>query len=327
MSLSPPPRYFPIERGLYEVTAGLKPLGTRSRDFENGIYDSMVFQFDGSFREKRQAKLTARRENLQKYHGLLEPLPAEATASAVHALIQRLVTEWPAHFEWDPTQLTLSCRLTAERLWFNAGGELLEVEGGPADPPYLNAFDALACQFSEDCALLVEGSGDGKTVMLHVCSPSHWAPAEKLGLSFLEMHGPVPHFERVAKAMPALLDAMVSKGPYVRFVWSFVTDTRLNHHPVAPPGADPVLWRGRSFDSSLDTPFYLRVERQVTLPLPESRASLFFIGLSFLSGATIRDNVKFRTQLLSALRSMSREARLYKGVEHCFDELTQWLEA
>ncbi|MBK7892637.1 MAG: DUF3445 domain-containing protein [Bdellovibrionales bacterium] len=275
---------------------------------------------------KRLEKLRARTENLAKYHAM-GTLPAGVTLAAVKTIVDRLTTEWPGYFSWEPVGRILRCDLTGESLEFSPTGELLNGHESSVQPPYLNAFDALACQIPEDCALLLEGDGLGKTAMLHVCSPSHWAPEEKLGLSFLELHGPVPHFERIAKALPAIVDAMVNKGPFVRFVWSFVTDTRLNHHPVPPPGIEPASWTGRSFNPTLEVPFYLRIERQTTVPVPEAHASLFFIGLSFLSGAEIKASDRFRTQLISALHSMSPDARRYKGVEHCFDDLVGWLES
>ena len=262
----PSPQYFPIERGLYEVAPGLKPLGTRFGDFDNGRLDSVVFQFDESFLAKRQEKLKARTENLAKYHGV-GALTAGVGLAAVKAIVDRLTAEWPCYFLWEPVSRVLSCQLTGELLELGPAGELLRVHGSSVQPPYLNTFDALACQIPEDCALLQGGDGLGKTAMLHVCSPSHWAPEEKLGLSFLELHGPVPHFERFAKALPAIVDAIVNKGPFVRFVWSFVTDTRLNHHPAPPAGVDPAIWRGRSFNPAFEVPFYLRIERQTTVPV------------------------------------------------------------
>lgn len=321
-----PPRYFPIERGLYEVAPGLKPLGTPFKAFANGLLDSVIFQFDESFLTKRQEKLKARAERLGKYHGL-SSLPAHVIRAAVADMIKRLTTEWPNFFLWEPTGHCLHCHLTGESLRLSANGELLSVVGSSVDPPYLNIFDALACQIPEDCAILLKSGGLGEIVMLHVCSPSHWAPEEKLELSFLELHGPVPHFERIAKSLPAIIDAIVNKGPFVRFVWSFVTDTRFNHHPHPPSGFDSVQWQGRSFDPKLNIPFYLRVERQSTAPIPEVNASWFFIGLSFLSGSEIKANDDFRTQMISALHSMSPDARRYKGVEHCFDDLIGWLES
>ena len=123
----------------------------------------------------------------------------------------------------------------------------------------------------------------------------------------------------------AIVDAMIHKGPFVRFVWSFVTDTRLNHHPEAPPGVDPVFWKGRSFDANKEEPFYLRVERQVVYGLPEISSSVFTIRLSFWRASEICADPLKRQMLLGALESMTPESRQYKGVASCFDPLTKML--
>jgi hypothetical protein len=119
---------------------------------------------------------------------------------------------------------------------------------------------------------------------------------------------------------------MVEKGPYVRFVWGFATDSRLNHHPEPPPGEDPGVWRGRSFHPDRpESPFTLRVERQVLLGLPELSASLFAIRVLFIPGERVRARPEWRELLLGALRSMTPESRSYKGLDGSFDEVVAWL--
>ena len=47
--------YFPLQKGRYEVTAGLYPLGT---DFGNGHDDNLIFQIDANFPRYREEKIT-----------------------------------------------------------------------------------------------------------------------------------------------------------------------------------------------------------------------------------------------------------------------------
>lgn len=327
------PIYFPIERGVYEVGPGLKPLGF---DFGNGKLDQVAFQIDENFSVFRENKIEARKENLQKYHGIRN-LNASTQAAVVEFLLESFTREYPDFFlrEITPNGDTrLHCALTDETLLISKDGELLEAKSALV-PMYQNAFDALISQVQEDAAIVSrevsrEVSRDSERdwlSMLHVTSPSHWDPQQKLGLSFIDVHSPIPGSERLVKAHKTLVDAMISKGPFVRFVWSFVTDTRLNHHPLPPDDADPVTWKGRSFDDSdpSKSPFHLRIERQLTLGLPETEAALFLIRVHFVDGQTIRAHEKWRTQLISALQSMSPESRIYKGVAHCFDSLIHWL--
>lgn len=323
-----PAIYFPIERERYEVAPGLKPLGF---DFGNGSTDAKVLQLDREFGRYQGEKTAARREDINKYY-LVSALSTEARAAVIRKLLALMTGEYPQIFELrelPAERLNLRCNHTLQTLSFTRIGELLEIDGDLPSPKYADAIDALMNQLQEDVAVVsVAPRGDAANwlSLLHVSLPSHWAPGEKIGRDFASFHAPVPGFERMAMVQQQLVDAMINKGPYVRFVWSFVTDTRLNHHPTAPVGTNVEIWRGRTFDPQLRSPFFLRVERQVTLGLPEVNSALFFIRVSFIDGLAIRENSAQCTQLLGALRSMTSESRRYKGIEPCFDELVAWLE-
>lgn len=321
--------YFPIDRKLYEVAPGLKPLGF---DFGNGTLDQNVFQIDDDFPRYRSEKLASRAEDLSKYHAVSKLSP-RVEASVVQRIVEHLLREWPQYFRLEKSAQvkSLECALTSETLSFDSSWKLIDVVGGPT-PPYVSALDALMMQVQEDAAILsgdpVNDSPGNWLSMLHILLPSHWDPREKIGHDFASFHKPVPGFEKMAKAQHQLADAMINKGPFVRFVWSFVTDTRLNHHPSPPPDADPVKWRGRAFNAGPDTsPFHLRIERQTILSLPDVRASLFLIRLSFIEGEAIRKDNQMREQLVGALESMTPAARTYKGVADCYSELTNWLKS
>jgi hypothetical protein len=327
---STPAVYFPIERGVYELGPGFKPLGY---DFGNGLHDADVFQLDRDFKRYRSEKLAAREENIEKYFGV-DRLAPEVQSAAVDFILNRAVSEHPAYFRLElmGTTRTLVCALTGEVLSFSPAGELISAQGQNSTPPYSHAIDALMSQFQEDAAIVSTSNVGGKPQnwmsLMHVCGPSHWDPREKLGRDFLAVHAPIPGFEKAARAHLQIIDAMVNKGPFVRFVWSFVTDVRLNHHPEPAFGADPALWKGRSFNLRPDgsAPFHLRVERQTTVGLPAAAASLFFIRLSFIDGNQLKKNKSWNSQLVSALQSMTPESRAYKGVAGCFDDLVGWLE-
>ncbi|HVK60957.1 MAG TPA: heme-dependent oxidative N-demethylase subunit alpha family protein [Bdellovibrionales bacterium] len=321
-----PAVYFPIERGLYEIGPGFKPFGF---DFGNGDADGKVFQIDREFARFRQEKEDARAENLSKYFGV-ERLSPEALKAAVDFILDKATSEYPDLFELrtiDESKV-LHCRLTGETLRFSKAGELIDVKRQKSSVPYRHAFDALVSQFQEDAAIISVDDNENWMSAMHISGPSHWDPREKLGRDFIAVHKPIPGFDKVARAHQQIVDAMVNKGPFVRFVWSFVTDTRINHHPEPAPGIDPALWKGRSFQERDDgqAPFHLRVERQLTFGMPEVKSSLFLIRLSFIDGNELKANPLWRTQLVSALKSMTPESRVYKGVAGCFDQLVSWLE-
>lgn len=315
------PRYFPIERGLYEVGPGLKNLGT---DLGQGDFDKKVFQIDSDFLKARQNKIDCLVENSAKYI-LRHDFPVGDEAHVAKVVLQLLIKEYPELFVLNSKGNELQCLKTGDLIRFNEKFELIDFSGPRGVQSLL---DALLLQVQEDLAITRRTDSETDFLAyLNLCCASHWSPADKIGKNFGRVHAPIPGNEKLVKAAKNLVEAMINKGPFVRFVWSFVTDTRLNHHPEPPPGVDPVYWKGRSFDALSENPFFLRVERQVTWGIPELDLSIFTIRISFIPALDIKANPKWSEQMRSALQSMSPESRQYKGVAQCFDQLIQFLSS
>jgi hypothetical protein len=196
-------------------------------------------------------------------------------------------------------------------------GPLLDwIAGRPAAERPLHAL-ALALQ--EDVAW-VEAEAPGAPVraaMLHVCWPSGWAPAAKVGLDFAAIHRPVADGAMLRSAAAALSRAMVSGGPYLRHVWTLAATGARSRHPDDPPadagpqGAVPALW--------------FRCERQVSLPIADAPAAtgdgraaggaaLFLIRLHVSPLGQVLADPARRARLLAALASMSDATLDYKGL-------------
>lgn len=326
------PFYFPIERGVYEISPGLRPLGF---DFGNEHFDKNVFQITEEFSKYRQNKLDCREERLSKYF-CQKKISDERSSALVKFIIEKLLNEYPQYFSIENKYL--SCLHTGDQLHFDEDYNLLSFTSTEIiKTPVLHSIDALSLQVQEDLAFVcndynkkINGvkdleSAEDYLALLHLCSASHWAAEDKIGLNFLDIHHPIPGIEKINRISKKLVELMIYKGPFVRFIWSFVTDDRLNHHPIAPDNYDQKLWTGRHFDELQSVPFYFRVERQVTYGLPHVDAALFTIGVSFISGNEIRKNAELRQQLILALKSMTPQSRVYKGVSECFDNFITWL--
>ena len=327
-TLPSPARYFPLDRGLYEVAPGLHPL---TRSFGNGPLDSQAFQITSAFPRYRENKLRCRAERFSKYvqERNLEP----ETSSAVNGfLVGRLCEEHPTLFTREdlPDGCTVHAHHTGDTIALDARFELRA--DSPESRRFHSAFDALCMQFECDLAVM-RAEGEQQLfrdwlAQIHLCAPSHWAAEDKIGLPFTAIHAPIPHIEKVNAAAEGLVRAMIHRGPYVRFVWGFATDDRLNHHPVPPLGHDPAAWRGRSFDAARHpAPVLLRIERQVTWGIPHVNAALFGIHVGFIEGNAVRDNLRERELFTSALRSLSPQSRVYKSVEGSLEDVLAWLEA
>ena len=311
-------KYFPPASGKYEVKPGLMPLGT---DYGNGAADGWTFQFDSGFAAYRSVKRAARAERLGKYYQTHDFAP-EIAGTVNRFVARRLADEHPGLFALDERgeALTLHCALTGETLQFDA--EMRHVTATDADPPYADAFDALAVQVQEDLAVVRRVEGKDWACAIHLCFPYRWTAEEKIGLDFVTMHLAVPGMETFRK--PGMVTNMIKFGPFTRFVWELCTDDRLNHHKEPPPGIDLEAWRERPFDPQQPR-LFLRVEREVLHGFPEQEAALLAVRVSFRDGEEIRKDATLRDPLCKTIESMSPEALHYKGLAEQRDAVLAWL--
>ena len=321
------PHYFPIERGRYDVGPGLFRFGT---DFGNGQQDQRMFQIDSEFDRYRRNKLEARREDLAKYYRIERYARAEARTVAKF-ITTRLAKEYPQYFAVTEADklLELACGLTGERLQFDGDFNLVGTKGQASSttPEYVSALDALTCQVQEDLSVVsARTKGEHWISAIHACAPNYWAPSDKIGKSFASVHAPVAGMDQTNRAQQAMIDAMIFKGPFVRFTWGLTTDKYLNHHPVPAPGHDPLLWRGRDF--SPEAPhLFLRVERQVAWGFPEIGCALFTIRTYLTDCINVRGDTGKRNSLISAIEDMSDEQLAYKGLTNRASDILDWLES
>lgn len=312
--LPEPANYFPLNSVRFAVTPGFFPITT---DFGNGGRDLRLFQIDREFARFRENAVAARTENVEKYV-CFDPGFGTIASGVCRVIVDRLCTEYPLNFEWEPGPDgagVLRCRMTNERLVFDLGMRLVPGKCSVAAvPPYQNAFDALMSQVPEDMAVVALPKDEpDKNVALHVTSPSHWSPEEKIGQSFLQTHAPVPHFDRIAAASAKLLESVRTRsGPVVRFNWGIEFTDRLNLHPEPPAGADPEEWNRRRVRPTDKGPIYLRIERQVLVGVPEVRALLFAIRVYVRPVMDLSD--RERIALRDTLLTMPEESRVYKGL-------------
>lgn len=322
MELPPPAQYFPIRNGRYDVAPALRPFGT---SFGNGAADGHVLQLDSAFAVYRANKLACHASRPGK-HIASGGLETQVAAAVARLLIDRLCTEHPAWFTRRPEPNgggMLACALTGDRLWFDAETRLLAAE---SEVLYSDALDALACQVQEDLAVVCQApDGSDRLAAYHICAPSHWSPEEKRGRGFAAIHTPVPGMGTVNGVAGSMVEAMIHRGPFVRFVWGLDTDRRLNRHPEPPAGVALDDWRSPPFDPAAPAPLVFRAERQVTWGLPEVSAALFVIRPYLTEGGLVRDDPEKREALRSAVSGMSAVSRTYKGISGYADALLAWL--
>ncbi|HKP60780.1 MAG TPA: heme-dependent oxidative N-demethylase subunit alpha family protein [Polyangiales bacterium] len=171
------------------------------------------------------------------------------------------------------------------------------------DSAALDELDALARALQEDFCVMCAGEDyAGRAALIDVRFPSGWRPERLAGADFRSLHAPVPGFPGDDRAAQSMVRSMIERGPFVRFVWTLSPDDRLDHHPDAPH---------RSSWEHTDRA-WLRVERQITVPLPAANAGLFLIRVYHY--ALDQLSLDERERAITALAVMPEELRRYKNL-------------
>ncbi len=199
-------------------------------------------------------------------------------------------------------------------------------DGDPAigallvDLPRAQRAIALLClAFEEDFAVL---DGDTATVpWLAVCLPSRWAPADKLGRHFAEIHAPVADSAMLTAASGSLARLVTGAERWQRFVWTISADPHLNQHPAQ--GA--TLWPAGIDADAIAAQASFRSERQTFIPIAGSRRAIFTIhveSVPLVAAVTTGDAAQ---RLHDTLVSMSAAVLAYRGLTDARDPLLAWL--
>jgi hypothetical protein len=325
-TLHQPANYVPLQTGKYDVGPALNAFG---QDFGNGDADQKIFQIDNRFFEYRQIKLNARRERLSKYYRT-HMLPADVLYSIAHFIIERLTLEHPDYFSLkshSDQEIALECKLTEETLVFDKQLHFLgtSTTSRSPRPDYHDALDALACQVQEDFAIVCKSAfGRDWLGAIHLCMANRWSAEDKIGQPFQQVHKPVAGMQNDTRTAAAMVDAIVNKGPYVRFAWGLTTDSHLNHHPRVQVNHAINRRHDRRFEPQSPR-LFMRTERQTLWPFPEQRASLFTIRTYHKDCEEIRANARLNSLLISAINSMTEQQLHYKGLGRDRDRILAWL--
>jgi hypothetical protein len=261
-------KYTPYTKGRYDVSAGLFPL---KLDFKSTDLENYAFQIDQTIAKYLKNKQDCRQDDISKYYQRFNE--NEDTVKAVNKfIVQHLSESYPQYFKLISSNgiNSLACLLTGQTLIFDNNYEL-----NPGTD-YLTLYDALSSQVAEDVVICQLNDDTDWLSTLHLCSPSYWCAEDKVGKNFDEVHLPTPGMEKMRKNYRPMLESVIRKGPFYRFIWEINTDTVLNHAMKDGKSLNPLYWEEKKFDPQ-NPELYLRVERQVIIGFPEHNAFLFTI--------------------------------------------------
>jgi dimethylamine monooxygenase subunit A len=241
---------------------------------------------------------------------------------ALRALMAQAATEHPSRFEWDGAE-----RFEALALgWAIRGTDCTGV--GPAEigrclralPAAWRLTGLLSLALEEDFAVIDGASA--RIPWIAVCLPSRWAPEEKVGRHFAEVHAPVADSRMLIVAADHLARLVTGHDRWERFVWTITADSRLAQHPRLEA---LVQWQADEDAVALAAAASFRSERQTFIPMPDVRQAVFTIRVESRPLTEAVDSPARARQVHDALASMSPAVLAYRGLTDARSRLLQWL--
>ena len=275
---------------------------------------------------EKLAVLSAMAERALQVAGGFDPAPA------VHALAAHAAREHPAVFAWDGQRASAPALGVAVQGAavddlasgaFGLGDEIGRCLRGL--PPAWRLAGLLGLAFDEDVALVDARSGT--LPWIAVALPSHWAPQDKIGRHFREVHAPVADSTLLLRAAEPLMQMVCGAERWERFVWNVTRHPRLNAHPAA---IDPAPWPQDAFDDARSPRAWWRTERQTFIALPGSAAgpqAIFTIHVELEPLAIAIDTPARAAKLHDAIATMSDSVLAYRSLAPIRGRLLGWLAA
>lgn len=191
----------------------------------------------------------------------------------------------------------------------------------PCDP-----LRYIGSQVQEDLVLLDQREGELWADAGLVTFAADWSLGFDVGMSFLQVHGPVPrvHVEGVIPRAHQFLMRLEAGRPYRRTNWTMTVDRRLDQSTEAYPdwGRDRRLVLG---DPAFGERMHLRVEVQHVLRLAGSGAVLFLIRTYLLPLADVATVEPWRARFAEVLADLPPDMVDYKGLTRFRDATLTWL--
>jgi len=186
-------------------------------------------------------------------------------------------------------------------------------------PTALRPSALLALAFEEDFAVI---DGASATIpWLAVCLPSRWAPEEKIGRHFAEVHAPVADNAMLVAASASLARLVTGDERWERFVWTISADPRLHQHPAR----GKVDWPEPADAEGVMALASLRHEHQTFIPVPGTGQAVFTIRVASEPLDAALGSRDDAARLHAALASMSPAVLAYRGLAPVRERLLEAL--
>lgn len=285
-----------------------------------GSWGSVVIDVDGNY----PAELALRARILAEDPGRLCVLPhaRQACWDALMTVLRELAVADPAVFGLDVAGdrgYRWRNRLLGVDVTFREGDDA-SLPGGPL------AF--LGSQIQDDIVLLGQREGALWADAGLVTFAAGWSVGFDVGMTFAEIHGPVPrvHADGVVSRAERFLMRLQPGEEYRRTNWSVTLDGRLDQSTEAYPSWGPERAAAGSLrGDELARRLCLRVEVQHLIRLGHSGAILFLIRTHLAALAEVATVPEWRRRFGRVLEELPEDMATYKGLAPFRDEAARWL--
>ncbi len=253
-------------------------------------------------------------------HYYCQALPGteEMQWETIETLLPNMARFYPEHFALttDGDRWRWTNRLL--------GTEMAFTLGDPATLP-LPPLDWIGRQVQEDLCVM-DGNDPGSPLVAgHLCFASGWCLDDKMGRSFLAIHGPVPLFaEKIGRPADLMMQRVKAGRPTARVNWTLHPSDRLN--------CAPVMKKHYAAEQEGITPenagerYYLRSEWQTLVRYLRTNAVLFTIRTRAVPLANALAAPDDALRLATLLRTMPPAMLAYKSLSRHTETLLAYLD-
>ncbi len=311
---------FPYGADTYRYSTNLEPAGTPVRTL-SGQWGESVLHIDSEYAHE----LAERRRILAADPTRHAVLPHMRTAAwdTMLALMTELATAYPETMSVTRDGDTWHWR--NELLGITQDFVVGDESSLPCDP-----LAYIAGQVQDDIVLLDQRDGDLFADAGVVTFSAGWSFGFDVGMTFLEIHGPVPGLREsgvITRAREFLMRLQPNQI-YRRTNWSMTIGRTLD--VSVETLADRAHARA-ALDSIDDETFgrvlHLRVEVQHLIRLPESGAICFLIRTYMLPLADVATVDEWRLRMASVLAELPDDIAGYKSILGYRDRAVSWLRS
>ncbi|WP_432486050.1 heme-dependent oxidative N-demethylase family protein [Kineococcus esterisolvens] len=309
---------WPFPARHYRYSTNVEPALQRTRTGA-GSWGGRIIDIDGDYHDELRQRAAILHADPSRHAVLPHMVPA--TWDAMLLVMRELAADHPGSMhlqQGDDGSWTWRNDLLGRQHTFVLGDESTL----PTSPLLY-----IGEQVQEDMVLLDQREGHLWGDAGLVTFAADWSMNFDVGMSFLQIHGPVPrvHEEGIIPRAEQFLMRLQPGEPYRRTNWTMSVDHRLDTSTETYPewGRDRRLLSRDDIGHRL----HLRVEVQHLLRLPDSGCVLFLIRSYMMSLQDLATVPEWRAGLASVLQELPQDMVDYKGLTRYRDDAVAWLHA